>query len=71
LSKIQNNNTNISFLDDAKSVEKKIKILSRKYSKRTINENYGLVERKKKDENSLNKISSERINQQSSNHFET
>jgi len=58
-------------LDDAKSVEKKIKILSRKYSKRTINENYGLVERKKKDENSLNKISSERINQQSSNHLET
>jgi hypothetical protein len=71
LSKIQNNNTNISFLDDAKSVEKKIKILSRKYSKRTINENYGLVERKKKDANSLNKISSERINQQSSNHLET
>jgi hypothetical protein len=71
LSKIQNNNTNISFLDDAKSVEKKIKILSRKYSKRTINENYGLVERKKKDSNSLNKISSERINQQSSNHLET
>jgi len=58
-------------LDDAKSVEKKIKILSRKYSKRTINENYGLVERKKKDANSLNKISSERINQQSSNHLET
>jgi hypothetical protein len=32
LSHIQNRNTNISYLDEAKSVENKIKILNRKQS---------------------------------------
>lgn len=59
LSQIQNRNTNISCLDEAKIVENKIKIFNRKYSQRSINENYGLAIRKKQD---VNKISTERIN---------
>lgn len=68
LSLIQNRNTNISCLDEAKLVENKIKILNWKYSKRSINENYGLVTRKttvKMDYNTLNKNNTERINNSS------
>ena len=43
LTLIQNRNTNISCLDNAKLVEDRIKSVNRKYSKRSINENYGLA----------------------------